>query len=70
MGKTDVVQHHIQLKEDTQPMYIPAYQMPYSRKAIVESIASDMLQQGVIESSVSPSTAPCLLSRNLMIFVL
>ena len=54
MGKTDIVQHNIQLKENTQPVYIPAYRMPHSRKAIVESLVSHMLQQGVIEPSVSP----------------
>ena len=25
LGKTDIGQHHIQLKENTQPVYIPAY---------------------------------------------
>ena len=35
--------------------------MPHSRKAIVESMISDMSQQGVIEPSVSPSNSPMFL---------
>ena len=35
--------------------------MPHSRKAIVESMVSDMLQQGVIEPSVSPFNGPMFL---------
>ena len=42
-------------------MYIPAYRMPHSRKAIVDSMVSDMLQQGVIEPSVSPFSSPMFL---------
>ena len=31
LGKTDVVQHHIQLVNGSQPVYIPAYRMPHSK---------------------------------------
>ena len=30
-GNTEIVQHHIQLKENTQPIYIHSYSMPHSQ---------------------------------------
>ncbi len=49
LGKTNVVQHRIQLTDTSKPVYIPAYRLPYSKRALVERTVSDMLKEGIIE---------------------
>ena len=48
LGRTQVLQHTINQTEDAKPVYIPNYILPVSRRDIVESLISDMEQQGVI----------------------
>ncbi len=54
LGRTDVVQNKIQLIDTSKPVYIPAYRLPHSKRALVERTVSDMLKEGIIEHSVSP----------------
>ena len=46
--------HHIQLKENTPPIHIPAYYMPHCQRPILERMVIYMLEQDNTESSVSP----------------
>ena len=61
LGKTNVVTHTINLKENTNPIYIPAYRIPASQKPLVEKYIQDMIDQGVIEISDSPYNFPIFL---------
>ena len=61
LGKTNVVQHKIHLIDNAKPVYIPAYRLPHSKRALVESTVSSMLQDGIIEHSVSPFNSPMFL---------
>ena len=61
LGRTQVLQHTINQTEDAKPVYIPNYRLPVSRRDIVESLISDMEQQGVIKESLSPYNSPLLL---------
>ncbi len=58
LGATDKAEHHIKLKPDTKPVYIPAYRLPHSQRLIVGEKAKEMLKQGVIQSSRSPWNSP------------
>ncbi len=58
---TDRTAHHIRLKPGTQPVYVAAYRLPHSQKAIVDEMIQDMLGQGVIQNSRSPWNSPLFL---------
>lgn len=61
LGMTDRAKHHIRLKPNTKPVYIPAYRLPHSQRAIVDDMIHDMLQEGVIQESYSPWNSPIFL---------
>ncbi len=61
LGATDKAEHHINLKPDTQPVYIPAYRLPHSQMEVVDEQIQDMLKQGVIQHSRSPWNSPLFL---------
>ncbi len=46
LGVTDRTAHHIRLKPGTQLVYVAAYRLPHSQKAIVDEIIQDMLDKG------------------------
>ncbi len=48
-GATDKAEHHIKLKPETKPVYIPAYRLPHSLRQIVDKQIKDMLKQSVIQ---------------------
>ncbi|ROT84118.1 hypothetical protein C7M84_022694 [Penaeus vannamei] len=54
-----MVEHSITLEPGAKPVYIPAYKIPHSRRQIL--IEYVMLQQGLIQPSISPWSAPMLL---------
>ncbi len=54
LGATDKTKHHIKLKPNTHPVYIPAYRLPHSQRQIVDQQVKDMLSQRVIQHSRSP----------------
>ncbi len=58
---TDRMAHHIRLKPDTQPVHVAAYRLPHSQKAVVDEMIHDMLDQGVIQNSLSPWNSPLFL---------
>ena len=61
LGRTSLVEHHIELMPGTRPKYIPAYRMPHSRKEIVEKLVEEMVSQGVVSPSASPYNSPLIL---------
>ena len=61
LGVTDKAEHHIKLKPNTHPVYIPAYRLPHSQRKIVEEYVNEMLDQGVVKSSKSPWNSPIFL---------
>ncbi len=61
LGATDKTELHIKLKPGVQPIYIPAYCLPYSQGQIVDEQIKDMLEQGVIQHSASPWNSPLFL---------
>lgn len=63
LGVTHTAQHHIVLKADAQPSYVPTYRLPHSQRAVVEGLMQDYLDQGVIQESFSPWNSPLFLVK-------
>ena len=61
LGATQCTEHHIRLKPETRPIYIPAYRLPHSQQEVVNQQVQDMLEQGIIENSHSPWNSPLFL---------
>ncbi len=61
LGVTSHVSHHIAMKPDTNPVYIPSYRLPHSQRAVVDGLVKDMLKEGVIQESTSPWSSPLFL---------
>ncbi len=61
LGVTDRAVHHVRLKPDTKPVYIPPYRLPHSQRTIVDKMVNDMLEQDVIKESHSPWNSPLFL---------
>ena len=61
LGRTHMVEHSITLEPGAKPVYIPAYKILHSRRQILEDEVRGMLQQGLIQPSISPWSAPMLL---------
>ena len=54
LGVTDRAVHHVRLKSNTKPVYIPAYLLPHSQRKVVDNIIKEMMEQGVVQESYSP----------------
>ena len=61
MGCTNIMPFHIDLVEGTKPIYVRPYPIPHSQQKVVDEHIEDMLNQGIIQPSVSPFSAPLLL---------
>lgn len=61
LGVTDHVQHHIELKPGTRPIYVPSYRLPHSQRQIADDLVNSMLQEGIIHESHSPWNSPLFL---------
>ncbi len=61
LGTTNKAEHHIRLKSNTHPVYIPAYRIPHSQRQILDRQVKEMLEQGVIQNSRSPWNSPLFL---------
>ncbi len=44
LGGTHCAEHHIKLKQGTNPVYINAYKLPHSQRDIVKGMIKDMLK--------------------------
>ena len=61
LGATNKAEHHINMKENTLPVYIPAYRLPHSQRKIVDEQVQEMLREGIIQPSRSPWSSPLFL---------
>lgn len=56
-------QHHIVLKEGTNPISVRPYRYPQVQKEEIERLIADILQAGIIQPSCSPFSSPVLLVK-------
>ena len=61
LGRTNVIEHRINLVDNSKPTFVPNFRLPISRRNIVEILIEDMKNQGVIKESLSPYNSPLLL---------
>ena len=61
LGRTDVIEHRINLIDNSKPAFVPNFRLPVSRRNIVESLIKDMEDQGIIKELLSPYNSPLLL---------
>ena len=61
LGRTDVIEHRINLIDNSKPVFVPNFRLPVSRRNIVECLIKDMESQGIIKESLSPYSSPLLL---------
>ena len=61
LGKTDAVRHAIHLLPGSSPTYVPAYRIPHSRRTLIDDAVRTMLDEGIIEETSSPFSAPLFL---------
>ncbi len=64
LGGYPVCVTHIKLKPNTNPVYINAYKLPQSQRAVVQQLISEMLQQCVIKESNSQWNSQLFLVPN------
>ncbi len=60
LGKCGLIKHKIELT-DTTPVRRRAYRLDPAKQRIMEQKLGELLEQGIIEESTSPWSAPCLL---------
>ena len=61
LGVTDRVQHRIDLKPDTRPIYVPSYRLPHSQRQVAHNLVEGMLKENIIKESHSPWNSPMFL---------
>ena len=61
IGKTSILQHEIKLKEGVNPIRLPAYRIPHSRRKALDEEIKGMLTAGIITPSSSEWSSPLLL---------
>ena len=59
-GKIELIEHHIET-DHTKPIKLPPYRVPQAFQAMVRQELKEMLNQGIIEPSVSEWAAPIVL---------
>lgn len=55
--------HEILLKEGAQPVKVRPYRYPHSQKQQIEQMVQDMLDEGIIQPSLSPFSSPIILVK-------
>lgn len=55
--------HHINLKDGSQPINLRPYRYPYVQKSEIEKILAELLRTGVIQPGNSPFAFPVLLGK-------
>ncbi len=61
LGAANKAEHHIKLKPETKPVYIPAFRLSHSQRQTVDEEIKDMLKQDVIQASRSVRNSPLFL---------
>ena len=61
LGRKNVIEHRINLIDNSRPASVPNFRLPVSRRNIVENLIKDMENQGIIKESLSPYNLPLLL---------
>ena len=61
LGQCDMLKHEIKIPSDQRPIRQRPYKMGAKQKQILETMVTEMIDDGIIEPSVSPWGAPCLL---------
>ena len=61
LGHCDVLEHEITIPDTCKPIRQRPYKLGAKQKEVLENMVTDMLNDGIIEPSTSPWTAPCLL---------
>ncbi len=59
LGLTSLIELRIDLLPHTRPVYIPAYRLPNSQRAVADQLVQDMIDQGVVQPSTSPWNSHC-----------
>jgi hypothetical protein len=62
VGRTRLIEHDILLKNQT-PIALKPYPYPHTKQATIDNMIRDMEQQGLVEQSTSPWTAPVVLAK-------
>ncbi len=60
LGVTNKVIHHISLQSGVQPLCVPSYRLPHSKRQMVQQRVDELLK-GVIQESHSPWRSPLYL---------
>ncbi|CAC5423876.1 unnamed protein product [Mytilus coruscus] len=61
LGQCGVIDHEIHIPDTCKPIRQRSYKLGAKQKEVLENVVSDMLKDGIVESSTSPCAAPCLL---------
>lgn len=56
-------EHQITLKDGTEPVKVRPYRYPFNQKNEIEKMVSKLLEEGLIQPSTSPFSAPVILVR-------
>ena len=63
LGQTPLTTFEINVPQNTRPIYTPPYRIPHSQQKVIDELVDSMLNDKIIEPSVSPWASPLILVR-------